>query len=300
MIVSKQVIAGAKKDFWSSFTIPLSGYPVACKIANINLFGELFTEKTVLVFGTYDLVFCFRKGSGPDGPAYDTEVVTRTFSESINFIGSGISGTLSGTVEVQANFSRPLRIYTRPGKLTNLTIGEFIKSIVSRKVCVEVQVESEIASETMLVKESVQESAPPAQPEPPALSEKKAGGKDHVEREDSRAGGQEGKSPDTGKETPPEEKAGKKESQMLDPEKFADLVEKILRQREEKKSGLRAVAKYRPEKADPRADGVFPAGAPLSQPAFDNIDLGKIPSRPGLCMSFLQNAPPPKPPGTGG
>ncbi|MFZ5631768.1 MAG: hypothetical protein ACOY40_02890 [Bacillota bacterium] len=263
--MSSQILAGVKKDFWSFLTVPLAGWPAACKIANINLFSELTSEKTVLVFGTYDLVFCYQKGIGRNGPVYDSAVVTRTFTESISLIGSGISGTLSGTVEVRAKFSRPLRIHIRPGRLTNLKMGDFIKSLLFRRACVEIQVESEIAAEITLVGETVQKA------DPAALSD-----------------------------SPPEGAVAAREVRIHDPEELADLVAKILRQREEKRSGLRGAVHQERERAVSRPGGGDPGGVKMPRPDLEKMDLGQIPSRPGLSRTFVQNAPPSRPPGPGG
>lgn len=263
--MSSQILAGVKKDFWSSLTVPLAGWPVACKIANINLFSELTSEKAVLVFGTYDIVFCYQKGVSRNGPVYDSAVVTRTFTESISLIGSGISGNLSGTVEVRAKFSRSLRVHTRPGRLTNLKMGDFIKSLLFRRACVEIQVESEIAAEITLVGETVQKALPAA------LSG-----------------------------STPERAVAAREGKIHDPEELADLVAKILRQREEKRSDLRVADHQRSQRAGSWPGGAYSGGVKMPRPDLEKMDLGQISSRPGMFKTFVQNAPPTKPPGPGG
>ena len=331
--MSKQIIASAKKDFWSSLNIPLASHPVACKIANITLFSELFSEKTILAFGKYDIILCYRKGENEFGPVYDTTVITRTFCENLPVIGSGISGALPGALEVSTRFSRPLRVHVRTSKPANLKIRDLIKIVISYTTWLEVQVEGEIIAEIELAQETVQEAVPFA----PA--EGKTGDKTQSEKEKHKLAGEIIQNLDYKEEEgPPEAKVddlseqdGKirqrkevnrsgtekevsgssdkeaetlknipKENQSVDPEMLAGLVMKIIRQRDEEMVVHRETIRKEPEKARPRAGYPAHTSVIIPHPAPHPLSLEQIPSRHGLHKTFTQGAPPPKPPGKDG
>lgn len=291
----KEILASAKKDFWSSFTVPLTGSPVACKVANVNLFGELFSEKTVMVFGTYDIILLHQKGENQNGPVYDTALITRSFSENISLLGFGIPAALPGTIGVQTRFSQPLRIHVRPGRITNLKMSDLIRCLFSGRSCVEIQVESEITAEITLA------GKPDLEPVPAASREKSPEGGGAAERGGGPVPLQEDKISGAGKEVPPAEKCAAGEGSLVpDLEALAAMVAKILSRREEKGNDLRSAQKQLPGGTDRRPAGAgSPTGVRIPHPVPDGVDLRQIPSRPGLEKIFLQNAPPPKPPEKG-
>lgn len=292
----KEILASAKKDFWSSFTVPLTGSPAACKVANVNLFGELFSEKTVMVFGTYDIILLSQKGESQNGPVYDTVLLTRSFSENISLLGFGIPAALPGAIGVQTRFSRPLRIHVRPGRITNLKTGDLLRCLFSGRSCVEIQVESEITAE--ITAEITLAGKTDPEPVPAASREKSPEGGGAAEREAGPVPVRDEKVSGAGKEFPPAEKSAAGEgSPPPDLEALAALVAKILDRREEKGRDPRPVQKQLPGEADRRPGGAdSPAGVKIPRPVPGGLDLRQIPSRPGLEKIFLQNAPPPKPP----
>ncbi len=263
--MSKQILAGAKKNFWSLLTFSLAGYPAACKMANINLFAELFCEKTVLVFGTYDIVFLIQKKnrSGLNSPEFNVSTVTRAFSEKIPLTGAWVSRAPHGNVDVRAGFSREPRVHVRPGRRTSLKLGDFFKSLFFRRACVEIQVESEIAVEILPAENSAPETAPAG------LPEKKRG-----------------------------DAAGEGNSSGLDV--LAEQVARILSLGEEKKGKFRVFARQEAGGEARRPGAVSPDAMKISGRDYEKMDPGRIPSRPGLAGAFVQDAPPPRPPGKGG
>ena len=333
--MSKQIIASAKKDFWSSLNIPLASHPVACKIANIILIGELFSEKTILAFGKYDLILCYRKGENEFGPVYDTTVITRTFCENLPVIGSGISGVLPGALEVSTRFSRPLRAHVRTGKPANLKIRDLVKTVISYTTWVEVQLEGEIIAEIAPAQEIVQEAVPvaPAEektgdktqsekekhklklaaeiiqnldykeeevpPEAKADDLSEQDGKARQRKEVNRSGTEKEVSGSSDKEAETLKNIPK-ENQYVDPEMLAGLVMKIIRQRDEEMIVHQETIRKNPEKARPRAGYPAHTSVTIPHPAPHPLSLEQIPSRPGLHKTFTQGALPPKPPGKDG
>lgn len=263
----RQILASTRKDFWTSFAVLLPGRPVSCRAANVKIFGELLSEKGVLAFGTYDVIFLCQKGGGPDASVYETVLFSRSFSESVQFVGSGINVNPGGTVEARAEFSQPLRLHFRPGKITNLRIGDLLKSLFSGGSCVEVQVESEITAEIALAKKT--------------------------ETELATAGAAPG---------PPEEKITPAEDSLPGLEKLAALVARYLQLEKEKKGGVQDVTRQDQKGADQpfSAAAAASSGVRVPHPILSQPDLLRIPSRPGLEKALLLDAPPQKPPEAGG
>lgn len=306
--MSKHRIASFKKDFRSFFNLPLAGHPITCKITNITLSGELFSEKKILAIGQYDLILCYPKEAFENSATYDTQITTRTFCQEIAELGN-----LPGEMELQVYFSRPLQVHTREGKPVSSGLFDSVRNFISNATWVEVQVEGEITAEIMQVQETG--------PEPVVALP--AGGKT-----DNR-GQNEGASPGATEkraDRPPAEKVQTKaETQAspahVHPEMLADLVLKIIRQREEEKNTGREAPRPKPGKAEPAkkntkielppsfifhtpeesgmqslAQYMPPSNKKIKSTEF----LAQIPSRPGLGKNILPNYPPPKPPGKGG
>ena len=140
--------ASVAKDFLSIFYIPLPGYPISCQIDNVTMHCEIMFNKNILVFGKYDLVFCYPNIVNEIEPVYDTASLTRTFCESILLTGSDTLEMLSvGTIDIQPAFVQPLHVRIRLGKPLNLKPWELLKSFISRKTWVEVYVEGQITAE---------------------------------------------------------------------------------------------------------------------------------------------------------
>ncbi len=140
--MARKIGIPGKKDFLSTFYIPLSGYPVACKIDNISLLSEL-VDKTVLVFGKYDLVFCLRNSELAPDPAYAPAIVTRSFCEPLQL--ARIPAAFRDASEIQIYFIQPLHAHIKVGKPSNLKLWDSFTSWLMGKTWVEAQVEGQIA-----------------------------------------------------------------------------------------------------------------------------------------------------------
>jgi hypothetical protein len=146
--VAGQISSSVEKDFLSIFYIPLPGYPISYQIDNVTTYCELIFKKNILVFGKYDLVFCYPSTVNELEPVYDTASLTRTFCESILLTGSDTLEMLSaGTIDIQPGFVQPLHVRIKLGKPLNLKPWELLKSFISRKTWVEVFVEGQITAE---------------------------------------------------------------------------------------------------------------------------------------------------------
>jgi hypothetical protein len=146
--VTGQISASVEKDFLSTFYVPLPGYPVSCQIDNAIMHCELMFKKNILVFGKYDLVFCYPNIVNELEPGYNTVVLARTFCESILLTGSDTLEMLSvGTIDIQPAFVQPLHVRIKLGKPLNLKPWELLKSFISRKTWVEIFVEGQITAE---------------------------------------------------------------------------------------------------------------------------------------------------------
>lgn len=332
--MSKQTIIGAKKDFRSAFNVPLDGQPVACKIANIYIFNHLSTlEKTILLFGKYDVILCYQKGENQSASSYDTVVISRTFCENISVKEIGIRNILPETIEVRSYFSRPLRARAGEGKPVNLKFFDQMKSVVSDAKWIGVQVEGEIAVELTRIQGFVKcpVTVPVAIPVKDGTGDKAVGVREQsnqvIDRQEARAGdfAEERKKAIQGDvERDAAGTSGKKEKNpqfktqenlvTIDLETLAAMIVKIVRNQEEekencrrvpnkvlenmevKKDALREAPSAKTEKTWVRANYTSPQAAiKAAQKTTYSLPLEKIPSRPGLHETFLQSAPPSKP-----
>ncbi len=141
--MARQIIASANKDLLSAFYVPLPGYPIACKIDNVILLNQLLSDRTILAFGKYDLVFCLQNSQLAPDPVYDTAIVNHTFCETIQL--SRLPSALKGAVETQTCFSQPLQVHIRIGKPPRLNLWDFIKGLIISKTWVEARIEGQIA-----------------------------------------------------------------------------------------------------------------------------------------------------------
>lgn len=295
----RQVLATARKEFWDSFTVPLSHYPVATRVLDTTLLGELLADGTVLVFGRYELAFCY-KDDHPLAAGYHTVVVPRTFGEKIQPAGSWATGPLAGEVELQLSFSRPLRVHTRPGRPARFSLVDWWKNILSYPAWVEVQVEGEITAEIALVAKSL--------PELPRMA---GGGLPEAEKKEGAEAGSgvslQPEPPRTGKssgnlaeqEVPARDQAAESGPLTLDVDLLVDLVLRVLRQRERSETGAQGESRQEP-RGEAQVVGPAPAAISTADTPLPSLPLEQIPSRPGLYRAFQPYVPPPKPPGKGG
>jgi hypothetical protein len=143
-----QISASVEKDFLSTFYLPLPGYPISYQIDNVVMQCELVFKKNILVFGKYDLVFCYPDTVNELEPGYSAASLTRTFCEPILLTGSDILEMLSGgIIDIQAAFGQPLHVRIKLGKPLNLKPWERLKSLLLRKTWVEVVIEGRITAE---------------------------------------------------------------------------------------------------------------------------------------------------------
>jgi hypothetical protein len=146
--VTGEISVSVEKDFLSTFYIPLPGYPISCQIDNVTMHCELMFKKTILVFGKYDLVFCYPDRVRELEPGYNAASLTRTFCEPIPLTGSDILEMLSvETIEIQPAFVLPLNARIRLGKPLNLKFWERFRSLFLRQTWVEVAIEARITAE---------------------------------------------------------------------------------------------------------------------------------------------------------
>ncbi|WP_027357570.1 hypothetical protein [Desulfofundulus thermocisternus] len=289
----QQVLVSAKKEFWDSFIVPLAHYPVACRVTNVTLFGELLPDNTILVFGRYEFLFCHYKEENQFTPGYHAAVMPRTFCERIQPVGSWAAGALPGDVELQVSFSRPLRVHTRPGKPARLNLGDFWKSIFSYPAWVEVQVDGEITAEIALVPKSLPDL-------PRTVVSRLAGAEKNEGKEPVPPQGMEKPGGLTEQEAPARGPAAETKPLTIDLEQLADLVMKILRQREQANVTGQEISRQEPNKAGSQVVKPAPAVVTVADPPLPSLPLEQIPSRPGLYKTFQPYVPPPKPPGKGG
>ena len=136
-----------EKDFLATINLALPGYPISCQIENLTMRSELVFKKTILVFGKYDLVFCYPDTVNELEPGYNATSSTCTFCEPISLAGSDLLEMLSAeTIEIQPAFIQPLNVWIKLGRLSNLKFWERLKSLLLRKTSVEVVVAGRIAA----------------------------------------------------------------------------------------------------------------------------------------------------------
>lgn len=288
----RQVLAAARKEFWDSFTVPLAHYPVTGRVSAATLLGELLPDGSVLIFGRYELLFCYKDEHAP-AAGYQTIMVPRTFGEKVRPACSWAAGAPGGgEVELNLSFSRPLRVHTRPGRPARFSLVDWWKNIFSYPAWVEVQVEGEITAEIVLATRSLTE-LPRVTGSRPQREEQEAS----LQPEPAR----DAKSPGTlaGEEAPGGDPVTEGKPLAVDVDLLADLVFKVLRQRERAETEPREESRQEPRQGaclvNPSPTAVSTADA--SPPS---LPLEQIPSRPGLYRSLQLSAPPPKPPGKGG
>jgi len=151
-MLSTHFAPSINKTFRSSFNMILANHPVAARIANTVLFGELLTDGAVLVFGDYDLVLCYQEDGSED--VYHTEVINRVFAETIPLKRS-VSSSYAQALPVQVYVSSPLQARIRAVKPSKFKFWDLVKSMIYDLTWVEVQVEGKITVEVALPQEAV-------------------------------------------------------------------------------------------------------------------------------------------------
>ncbi|MGQ9557810.1 MAG: hypothetical protein ACUVTU_07625 [Desulfurispora sp.] len=276
--MSRQTVARFNKELRSFFTLPLAGYPVTCKITNINLTAELQHGRKILAIGQYDLVFCYTGWPYLNNDAYDTIVTTRTFCQEMGEITKP-----PDEVEVRIYFSQPLQVHTREGKPAGSGLLDALRNFISRTKWTEVRVEGRITAEVVPAQKTrthpddplpVQETAaaspapPPANPEMLVEAVLKAIQRWEEEKNTAR------QAPPP---SPPKAAPVKNRAKVSVPPSFIFPTPK---------------------------DSSLQIQAPLATPPDKNYKiaehLAQIPGRPGLEKHILPGYPPPKPPGKGG
>ena len=257
----------------------------------------------ILVYGKYDLTFCYQKEDPKHQPAHEAEVVTRTFCLKIPLVDFEDLEPLTKNAAVKADFDPPVLIRIRPVKPTSLGLFDLIRGTLLGKTWVEVLVEGKIIAEVVPQK---------ADPADQVVFIEAAGEKISAKKEPSDYQ-QKGLDLETGAF----KNAREGSTGVIDAEKLAELVMKIIHQREGEKASEPKPPPSTPAKAaPPPAAGPARAAASLDVPAATMTmagtgttgpslagtavtHLSQIPSRPGLSQTFVQPNPPPRPPGKG-
>lgn len=327
-----QISSSVEKDFLSIFYIPLPGYPISYQIDNVTTYCELIFKKNILVFGKYDLVFCYPSTVNELEPVYDTASLTRTFCESILLTGSDTLEMLSaGTIDIQPGFVQPLHVRIKLGKPLNLKPWELLKSFISRKTWVEVFVEGQITAEITpghynanldLMEPLLQIRTTTAEQDDTALQQKEAAinlealakqvQKIISQRQEEKPAIDETACRDSGQPGAPKPAIPpvQEQPEVLNAAKVTELVLNILRAREaamarreqhlpQYPAGMESQANFNvshPGGAQYPARTGYRAG--MQPPAPASLPLEQIPSRPGF-EAIIHN-PPPKPPGASG
>lgn len=293
------------KDFWFSFNLPLAGYPAAGKVSDYKIFSEPLPDGTaVLVYGKYDLIFCYQKEDPKPKPAQETEVITRTFCLNIPLVDFEDLEPLTKNAAVKADLAPPVLIRIRPVKPTNLRLFDLIRGTLLGKTWVEVLVEGKIIAEVVPQK---------AGPADQMVFIEAAGEKISAKKQPSDY-----QQKELDLETGAFRAVRESGSGVIDLEKLAELVMKIIRQREGEKASESKPSPSTPATAAPLPAAAGPARAAASldvstatrttastvttgsSPAGTTLThLSQIPSRPGLSQTFVQPSPPLRPPGKG-
>jgi tRNA(Ser,Leu) C12 N-acetylase TAN1 len=146
--VTGQIDYSLEKDFLSKFYVSLPGYPISCQIDDTTIHGELMFKNNILVFGKYNLLFCYPDTVNRLEPGYSAVSLTRTFCEPISITGLDILEMLSSEIiDVQAAFGQPLHAQIKLDKPLNLNPWERLKNLLLRKTWVEVTIEGRITAE---------------------------------------------------------------------------------------------------------------------------------------------------------
>ncbi len=146
------VIASTTEEIRSTFHLNLVDHPLAGRIANTVLFGELLSDRTVLVFGGYDLVLCHRRRGNKDDEACYTTVVPRTFVERIPLGAAGMPGK---AVQIRVSVSRPFQAGLRAGRPSRIKFWDLLKSMIWDGTWMEIQVEGEITVDVLSAGDSI-------------------------------------------------------------------------------------------------------------------------------------------------
>lgn len=301
----------------SSFRVALPNYPVSCRIANPNLFGEVLSDGMLLIYGGYELVFCCNCREDRED-VYSTVIIPRTFMEKFLPEKTG----LSGGERVQVLNDCPLSVEVRAGRSSRASIWELLVGIIRDRTWMEVDVGGEISVRVdgfssqngveicpANVKDVSKESS--VQKRAPEASAVIRAGKNIVPGAQFAA-------------------LRDRECVTLDLDSLADLVIRIIQQREtvlfpqypsgnqidhsKEKPGNQYSAEKtemdvlseilrrivaRGEKETSQQGEATVKSQDLAGFDLSSIPLEKIPSRPGIQQTFVQNVPPPKPPGGG-
>ena len=146
--VTGQIDYSLENDFLSKFYVSLPGYPISCQIDDTTIHGELMFKNNILVFGKYNLLFCYPDTVNRLEPGYSAVSLTRTFCEPISITGLDILEMLSSEIiDVQAAFGQPLHARIKLDKPLNLNPWERLKNLLLRKTWVEVTIEGRITAE---------------------------------------------------------------------------------------------------------------------------------------------------------
>lgn len=293
----------------SSFQISLPDCPVSCNVANPRLFGEVLSDGMLLVYGGCELVFCCSCKENKEDAFY-TEVISHKLIKKILPEKTGFTGN----ERVQVITNSPLSIQVRAGKPSRVSIWKRLVSIIRDRTWVEVVVEGEISVE--VVGSSFQNRNDKRKINEQDVSE---GCGTHTKAPEIPTGFQQGKASEQFAVL------HDSESVALSIDSLVDLVIKVIKQREkdilpsrmpdskidtkEKLSDQCSPVKdemdiltdvlqqimAQGEKGKKQQGGV--AVRSQKPTAFDlsSIPLERIPSRPGLHQTIVQNIPPPKP-----
>jgi len=148
--MSENISARIKKHLRSSFAIPLTGYPIACKLNNVTLFTELLPDKAILVFGNYELFFCCQKVKSGKSLFYETTAVHRTFCEIIPLSGPEIEELLAKDMQIKTWFSAPLEARISNFRPEGLKVWDRLKKVFSNSTWVGVLLEGELTAKISL------------------------------------------------------------------------------------------------------------------------------------------------------
>lgn len=303
------VITSLRKEICFAFYLKLGDRPLAGRIANPVLLGELLPGGTALVFGCYDLVLCHAGRNRRDGDAFYTEVFPRTFAVQIPLNVAVKQG------EILVSVSRPFQVSLRPGRPTGVGFWEVLKGIFWDGTWLEILVNGEIAVEVLPAGESIPEVRPPGVPV--AACDREMAANEEQKRKGMKDDSEEILGEEERKKTA--RKVG--DEITIELEALADLVADLIRRRDEKTvedagTGPSPVIPEpeavrqgkQSEQGNDRThkqEAEMPGGITeerleeLVRKVILSLPLEQIPSRPGLYRSFTQNFPPPKPQGGG-
>ncbi len=301
-----------KMKISSSHQVVLPDYPVSYRVANLRLFGEVLSNGVLLVYGGYDLVFCCSCKDNQE-VLYNTIIIPRTFVKKYLPETTGFKG--KERVQIITNY--PLSIQVRAGKPSRVSLWKRLVSIFRDKTWVEVDVEGEI---------SVQEERAFLN----ELEEKHSSAIDVAkERSVNEKVPQVPENYQAEKKDMPDKQLSvlpSSNSITLTIDTLADLLIQVIQQREKslslpnkpvqdlgaKEKGAdqfpsanteedmlseimhRYAAQGKKEKGQQIRDQL--KRKVYTEYDLSSIPLEKIPSRPGLQQTFVQKAPPPKPP----